>query len=89
MDFFYSTELAIPIFQIVALLILSTLALLFGRAKLALLINYLFTMYLGYLVNRDNLLGSGLEGFNSYAAVYFGIGLIVVILAVIGFLYSE
>jgi hypothetical protein len=89
MEFFYSTELAIPIFQIALLLILSTMALLFGRAKLALLINYLFTMYWGYLFNRENLLSSGLEGFNSYAAIYFGIGLIVVILAVIGFLYSE
>ena len=89
MEFFYTTELVIPLFQIAMLLILSTLALLFGRAKLALLINYIFTMYWGYLFNRDNLLGSGLEGLNYYTAVYFAIGLIVVILAVIGFLYSE
>ncbi len=89
MEFFYGTELVIPVFQIALLLILSTLALLFGRAKLALLINYLFTMYWGYLFNRENLMGSGVQGFNSFTAVYFGIGLVVVILAVIGFLYSE
>ena len=89
MEFFYSTELYVPIFQIALVLSLSTLALLFGRAKLALLINYLFTMNWGYLANREYLLGSGLEKLNYYTAAYFGIGLLVALLALIGFIYSE
>ena len=89
MDFFHSTELSIPVIQIVLLLILSTLALLFGKKKLALLINYVFTMYWGYFLSIDQLTDSGFQGVGSYAMIYFGIGLLVVILALVGFLRHE
>ena len=91
MGFLHSTELSVPVIQIVLLLMLSTLALLFGRAKLALLINYLFTMYWGYFLNIEQMVGSGsiLQRVDSYAIIYFGFGLVVVILAVVGFLYHE
>jgi hypothetical protein len=89
MDFFHSTEMCIPVIQIVLLLILSTLALLFGRTKLALLINYVFTLYWGYFLNIDQLVDSGLQRADSYAMIYFGIGLVVVILSLVGFLYHE
>jgi hypothetical protein len=46
MEFFYTTELAVPMSQMVLLLICTTVALLFGRIKLALLVNYLFAFYL-------------------------------------------
>ena len=89
MEFLYSTELSIPVIQIVLLLILSTLALLFGRTKLALLINYVFTMYWGYFLSVDQFSDSSIEGVGTYAMVYFGIGLVIVILALIGFLRHE
>ena len=89
MEFFQSTELSVPVIQIALLLILSTLALLFGRTKLALLINYVFTLYWGYFLNINRLLGSGLERLNYYTAIYFGIGLAVVILALVGFVYHD
>ena len=89
MELFYSTELSIPVIQIILLLILSTLALLFGRTKLALLINYVFTLYWGYFLSIDQLADSGPQWVDSYAMIYFGIGLVVVILAIIGFMYHE
>ncbi len=89
MDFFYSTELSIPVIQIVLLLILSTLALLFGRKKLALIINYVFTVYWGYFLSINQLTDSGFKGGDSYAMIYFGIGIVIVILALIGFLYHD
>jgi hypothetical protein len=89
MDFFNSTELSIPVIQMVLLLVLSTLALLFGRTKLALLINFLFTIYWGYFLNIDQLTDSGLQGIDTYAAIYFGIGLLIVIFALVGFLRQE
>jgi hypothetical protein len=89
MEFFYSTELSIPVIQIVLLLILSTLALLFGKKKLALLINFVFTMYWGYFLNIDQVTDSGLQELDLYAAIYFGIGLMILILALVGFLRSE
>ena len=45
MEMFHSAELSIPLAQISMLLLLCTLALLFGKVKLALLINYMFTLY--------------------------------------------
>ena len=47
-DVLYTTQLSIPPHQIVLLLLLSMFALLFGKVRLALLTNYLFTMYWGY-----------------------------------------
>jgi len=86
MEFFYSTELAVPISQITLLLVFSTLALLFGRTKLALIINYVFTLYWGYGFNREQLMGSGIEKIDYFTLFYFGFGLLIVILALIGFL---
>jgi hypothetical protein len=44
MDVFYSAQLSVPVIQIVFLLLISTLALLYGRIKLALLINYVYSV---------------------------------------------
>ena len=54
MEALSSTSTTIPIMQIVLLILFSTLALLFGRQKLALLINYLFVFYWGFGVNSQN-----------------------------------
>jgi hypothetical protein len=89
MDFFYTMELSIPVNQIVLLLMLSTLALLFGKTKLALLINYVFTMYWGYFLSIDQLVDSGFQRIGSYSMIYFGIGLLIVIFALVGFLRHE
>ena len=86
MEFFLSTELAVPISQISLLLVFSTFALLFGRVKLALIINYLFTLYWGYGFNREKLMFSGIEKIDYFTTFYFGFGLLIVILAMIGFL---
>jgi hypothetical protein len=86
MEFFFSTELAVPISQISLLLVFSTFALLFARVKLALIINYVFTLYWGYGFNREQLLSSGIEKIDYFTPFYFGFGLLIVILAMIGFL---
>jgi len=85
MELFYGKELTIPIFQIALLLLLSTIALLFGKVKLALLINYFFTLYWGYGLNMEYLTRSGLKNLNSYTLFYFGFGLCIVIFALVGF----
>ena len=87
--FLQSTEVSIPVFQIVLLLVLSTLSLLFGRMKLALLVNYVFTLYWGYMLNRDRIFGEGFEQINYFSSFYFLFGLFVVILASIGFMTQK
>ena len=53
MEFFLTTELPVPLLQVIALLTLVTAGLLLGRTKLAQLITYLFTLYLAYILHAD------------------------------------
>ncbi len=85
MEFFYATELTVPLSQMVLLLICTTVALLFGRVKLALLVNYVFALFWGYILNRELLIGSG-ETVSPFVYIYVVFGLSVVFLAAVGFL---
>lgn len=86
MEFFQITQLAVPLSHVAVLLTLSTIALLLGRVKLALLVNYLFTLYWGFIFNRELLVGSDLEKLDHFTTLYFGFGALIIILALIGFL---
>ena len=86
MEIFYSKELVIPMYQVALLLGLSTLCLLFSRIKIALIINYLFALYWGYWLNRETILGKGTPSLDLFTLCYFGFGLLIVILALVGFL---
>ncbi len=87
MDVFLATELTIPVLQIVLLLGLSSLSLFFGRIKLALLINYCFTMYWGFLSHLDLFVNKETMTFDKFFFAYLGFGLLTVIMALIGFVY--
>ncbi len=87
MEFFLSTQLSVPLFQVILLLGLSTTALLFGRIKLALLMNYVFTLFWGYVHNLS--LFDSVEKITMFTMVYFGFGIAIVVLASIGFLAHE
>lgn len=89
MDILYSAELAIPIYQVGLLMILSTLCLLFGKIKFALLVNYVFTLYWGYWLNRENVIGAGIPEIDSFTIGYFGFGFLIGILALVGFLLES
>jgi hypothetical protein len=89
MELFLDTKLVVPLFQVALLLVFSTVALLFGRMKLALIINYCFTLYWGFFLNVDFFSDKGDLVFNSYSFAYFGFGLLIVALAVIGLLSKE
>jgi len=87
METFFTTELTIPITQVMILLTLSTLALIFGRIRLALLINYCFTLYWGYIANLDLFRGDQAAKVAKFSLFYFGFGAVIIVLAVIGFMY--
>jgi len=89
MGIFFNTELAVPLFQIIFLMFFSTVSLLFGKVRLALLINYVFTFYWAYVFNRDSLMGMGLNRFDHYTLIYFLFGLCIVIFAMVGFLFQK
>ena len=86
MEFFSTAEIFIPVYQLILLLLVSTITLLFGRTKLALIINYLFTLYWGFVFNRELLLGHELE---YWYLLYWGFGTSIAILAAVGFLIHD
>ena len=89
MEMFINTDLAIPIEQIIFLLLLSTLALLFGKMRIALIINYIFTLYWGYVFNRDKLLVSGFELPEFFTILYFLFGIGVIVMACFAFIFHR
>ena len=88
-DYFVNTMLQIPMIQVILLLLFSTLSLLFRKLKLALLINYIFTMYWAYFLSRDHLLGMGFEKFQYITLIYFLFGLTIVMVAAFSFLFQR
>ena len=85
MESFFSSEIAIPLFQFMLLLTLITFAFLFGYLKLALLINYCFAMYWGYILNVDIFTDKGDLILNPFTYVYMGFGFVIILLAIMGF----
>ena len=86
MEFLSATELGVPASQMALLLVMTTITLFFGRIKLALIINYVFTLHWGYVVNREYLLDPEYMTAGYFTTAYFGFGLGIVILALIGFM---
>jgi uncharacterized membrane protein len=84
MELFLSTKLSVPLFQVMLLLVVTTTALLLGRIKLALLMNYVFTLFWGYVHNGG--LFDSIEKLTMFTTIYFVFGLAIVVLAAIGFL---
>ena len=89
MEIFINTDLTIPIGQIIILLLLSTLALLFGKIKVALIINYIFAFLWGYVFNRDKLQVSGFEHPEIFTILYFLFGIGIILMAGFAFIFHR
>jgi hypothetical protein len=87
MELFPSTQLSIPLLQVMLLLAVMTTALLFGRSKLALLMIYIFTLYLGYVHNGS--LFDSIQKLTMFTTIYFVLGLSTLLLAAIGFFVDQ
>ena len=87
MELFLSTKLSVPLLQVMLLLVVTTTALLFGRSKLALLMIYIFTLYLGYVHNGG--LFDSIQKLTMFTTIYFVFGLSTLLLAAIGFFVDQ
>ncbi len=85
MEALLSIDLSIPLIQIALLLVMCTLVLLFGRIKLALILNYCFLLYWCYILNLDVIRESGQAVSGRFIVVYFGLGVAILMLALLGF----
>jgi hypothetical protein len=89
MEFFQMKEISIPVAQMVLLLLLSTGALFWGKLKLALMINYFFTLYWGYGINKAYLMGVGFEHVDGFTVLYIGFGLVIAALALVSLIAAN
>jgi hypothetical protein len=89
LNIFYTTHLTIPLFQIILLLVLSTIALCLGRLKIAILINFCFVMYWSYVVNLNTFTEGGFLKLDAFTFLYLGIGLVVLIFFILGFVLHD
>ena len=89
LEFITETNLTIPMIQIILLMLISTISLLFGKLKIALIINYLFTLHWAYISNRDTLMAMNFENFGLVSTIYFVFGIGVVLIAAFAFMFQK
>ena len=88
-DYITGVNFCAPMYQIILLLTLSTLALIFGSAKAALLINYCFALYWAYIFDRNYILEEGTKHSPYFPWLYFGFGFAILLLAIVGFFVKK
>lgn len=89
LEFLLNANLSIPMVQLILLMLMSTVSLLFGKLKLALLVNYIFTLHWAYVSNRENLIEMGFENFQVVSIIYFIFGLGIVLVAAFAFMFQK
>lgn len=89
MDLFSSTLITIPFGQLFLLIVTSTLLLLFGSYKFALLANYMFTFYWGFNANFKDADIISVQNFPVFSLVYLGFGSMVVMLVLFSFRHTS
>jgi hypothetical protein len=70
-------------------MLISTISLLFGKLKLALIVNYLFTLHWAYIANRDKLMDMSSDNFEMFSLIYFVFGLGIVLTATFAFMFQK
>ena len=89
LEFISSVKFCAPFYQIALLLMLSTVVLIFGKPKIALLINYIFLLYWIYVSDREYIVEAGSKHFAAFSWFYFAFGLTVIVLALLGLLLKN
>ena len=84
-----STQLSVPLSHILALLSLTTLILIFGYTRMALLLNYSFLMYWSYLSNVILFTEKGELQLNRITLLYMAFGFAILLLATMGLIHNR
>jgi hypothetical protein len=84
-----STQLSVPLFHILTLLSLTTLILIFGYTRIALLLNYSFLIYWSYLSNVMLFTERGELQLNRITLLYIMFGFAILLLATMGLIHNR
>ncbi len=89
MESILASEMSVSVHQIMVLLGLMTVALLFGYMRLALFFAYVFVFYWGNILNVRQMFSSAETSTSAFSFMFTGFGLIVIFLALVGFLLNR
>jgi hypothetical protein len=89
MDTILSTQLSIPLSQILTLFSLTTFALVFGYPRMALMLNYFFLIRWSYFSNMLLFTDKGAINLDVMTISYIGFGLALLLLAAMGLVYNK
>lgn len=89
METLFEGMVSVPTYQIMSLLVIMTVALLFGYIKMGLFLCYAFVFYWGNIFNIRAILGGADPDTASVSFIFIGFGLIIVFLAMLGFLLNK
>ena len=89
MESLFEGMVSVPTYQIMFLLIIMTVALLFGYVKAGLFLCYIFVFYWGNIFNIRTIVGSGDPDTATVSFLFIGFGLIIAFLAMLGFLLNK
>ena len=84
-----STQLSVPLSHILVLLSLTTLVLIFGYTRMALLLNYSFLIYWSYLSNVMLFTERGELQLNRITLLYIAFGFAILVLAMMGLIHNR
>jgi hypothetical protein len=89
MDTIMSAVVEIPMNHIAIVLAISTLALIFGHVRLAVLINYCFIIYSGRLWDMNIFGDPTASSLNTPAIAFTGIWIVIVLLAAVSLAFHR
>ena len=80
-------QIGVPLYMVLFYIAIISICLLLGRTQLGLAVSFLFVFYLGYFHNRALFLDV-VKGSTVSSVIYTGLGFVLIILALISFLFS-
>jgi len=89
MESLFPGTVSIPLYQIMILLAIMTVTLLFGYLRTGLFLCYIFVFYWGNMFSMRSVFDSTDPNASALSFVFIGFGLIVVFLAMLGFLLNR
>ncbi|MGC9975204.1 MAG: hypothetical protein ABSC57_00595 [Syntrophales bacterium] len=89
MEALISTHLSVPLSHILALLSLTTLVLIFGYTRMALLLNYGFLIYWSYVSNVIVFTEKGELQLKRTTLLYISFGFAILVLATLGLIQNR
>jgi len=79
-------QIGVPLYMVLFYIAIISICLLLGRTQLGLAVSFLFVFYLGYFHNKALFLDV-VKGSNVSSVIYTGLGFVLIILALISFLF--